>query len=293
MKKVFVQELPQFNGYGISDAEWRKYRNVQYLSFWLSPKDYAKLGCSAPKKDAPVIGVLFSREKGYYSIGQNYLAAVAATGAQIMLLDHVNYRDQIINCDALLLPGGAFASPEKYYTDSKTKELKHPSDRSEVYFWCIKDALKYGMPVLGICAGMQMLAGFVGMKLFQSKDCFESPLEHKSPKDDAHLIWLKPNTPFAKLIGAAEKLSVNSRHTEFVAPERVQREELRLVDGDVLPLEVYATATDGIPEAIGDMARGILCVQWHPEDLAVKGDTTQQKIFSWLYDEAVAMNHQF
>lgn len=293
MKKVFVVELPQFNGYGVSDAECRKYRNVQYLSFWLSPKDYAKLGCPAPKKDAPIVGILFGREKGYYSIGRNYLAAVAATGARIMLLDHVNYRGQLINCDALLLPGGAFASPEKYYTDAKTTELKHPSDRSEVYFWCIKDALSYGMPVLGICAGMQMLAGFVGMKLFQSKDCFESPLEHKSPKDDAHLIWLKPNTPFAKLIGAAEKLSVNSRHTEFVAPERVQREELQLVDGDVLPLEVYATATDGIPEAIGDMSHSILCVQWHPEDLAVKGDTTQQKIFSWLYDEAVAMNHQF
>ena len=293
MKKVFVVELPQFNGYGVSDAECRKYRNVQYLSFWLSPKDYAKLGCSAPKKDAPVIGVLFGREKGYYSIGRNYLAAVAATGARIMLLDHVNYRGQLISCDALLLPGGAFASPEKYYTDSKTNELKHPSDRSEVYFWCIKDALSYGMPVLGICAGMQMLAGFVGMKLFRSTDCFESPLVHKSPKDDAHLIWLKPNTLFAKLVGATEKLSVNSRHSEFVAPERIQREKLRLVDGDVLPLEVYATATDGIPEAIGDMSHSILCVQWHPEDLAVKGDTTQQKIFSWLYDEAVAMNRQF
>lgn len=293
MKKVFVQELPQFNGYGISDAEWRKYRNVQYLSFWLSPKDYAKLGCSAPKKDAPVIGVLFGREKGYYSIGRNYLAAVAATGARIMLLDHVNYRGQLISCDALLLPGGAFASPEKYYIDAKTKELKHPSDRSEVYFWCIKDALNYGMPVLGICAGMQMLAGFVGMKLFRSKDCFESPLVHKTQEPKAHSVWLKEGTPFFELFARQAEKKVNSRHTEFVAPERIQREELNLVDGDALPYEIYATATDGIPEALGDMEHGILGVQWHPEDLAVKGDTTQQKIFSWLYGEAVAMNRQF
>ena len=77
------------------------------------------------------------------------------------------------------------------------------------------------------------------------------------------------DTPFAAMLGM-QSMYVNSRHSEFLAPERVQREELHLFDGDKLTLEVYDTSADGIPEAWGDMDRGILCVQWHPEDMSDK-----------------------
>jgi putative glutamine amidotransferase len=203
-----------------------------------------------------------------------------------MLIDFVHHRNQIADCDALVLPGGAFASPEKFYTDGKVDKLKCPSHRSQAYIECIIDAFKYSMPILGICAGMQMLAGLSGMKLFRSKDCFESPLEHKTQDPKAHLVWLKEETPFFELMESQKEIPVNSRHSEFVAPERIQREELHLVDGDALPFEIYATATDGIPEAIGDMENGILGVQWHPEDLAAGGDLKQQRIFQWICEEA-------
>ena len=285
--KEFVKELPQFKGFGLSDAEWRKLNKGNFFpEFWLSHDDYIKLGYPVPKKDAPVIGILFGREDGYYCIGRNYIEALVGTGARIMFLDYVNHRSQIVECDAIVLPGGAFASPEVFYTDAKTDKLEHPSDRSRAYAECIEDVFQYGIPLLGICAGAQMCAAMRGMKMFRSRDYFESPIEHKSSRPDAHLIWLKEGTPFFELMDKQESVEVNTRHSEFLAPEKIQREELNLKESDKLPMEIYATATDGIPEAWGDMEHGILCVQWHPEDLAVTGNKLQQRLYQWIYDEA-------
>lgn len=281
--KRFAEFLPQFDGFGLSDSDWSKINcSDMSPSFWLNPADYERLGVPAPKKDAPVVGLLFGREKDYYCSDWNYVLALAKAGARIMFLDYEHHRSQLADCDALVLPGGAFASPEKFYTDAKTQRLEHPTQRSQAYVESIIDALKYQMPVLGICAGAQMVAGVVGMKLYRSRDYVETPIEHKTSKVDAHRIWVVPGTPFASLMGKQKSMVVNSRHSELLAPERVQREELKLCDGDELPLDIYATATDGIPEAWGDMKRGILCVQWHPEDFADAGKLP----YKWVVDMA-------
>lgn len=276
-----VDFLAQFNGFGLSDSQWSKInRSDMNPTFWLAPEDYDRLEVVVPNKKAPVVGLLFGREDGYYCADMNYVLALAKAGAKIMFLDYEHHRAQLADCDALVLPGGAFASPEKFYTDGKTKRLSYPTARSEAYVECIFDALKYKMPILGICAGAQMLAGAAGMKLYRSKDYFESALEHKSQIAEAHRVWISPGSPFASLMGNRESMVVNSRHGEFLAPERVQREECKLCDGDKLPLDIYATATDGIPEAWGDMQNGILCVQWHPEDMSKDGIIP----YRWLVD---------
>jgi putative glutamine amidotransferase len=283
--KRSVDFLPQFNGFGLEDAKFQKIaRRDAFPSFTLSPADYVRLGVAEPDLKAPVVGLLFGREEGHYCSDWNYVQALVKAGMRVMFLDFDNCRSQLTDCDALVLPGGAFASPEKFYTDGKTEHLSHPTKRSQAYSECIFDALKYKMPILGICAGAQMIAGAAGMKLYRSKDCCESPLEHKTNKAEAHRIWLVKDTPFAKLMGNPQSMFVNSRHSEFLAPERVQREELKLCDGDKLPLDIYATASDGIPEAWGDMDNGILCVQWHPEDMKGVGELP----YRWLADRVAA-----
>ena len=278
-----VSFLPQFNGFGISDYQFKECcRKNTAPSFWLAGQDYKRLGVEIPHNDAPVVGLLFGREDGYYCSSWSYVLALAKAGARLMFLDYENHRLQLAYCDALVLPGGAFDSPEAYYVDSKTKKVQCSNPRAQAYVDCIVDAPKYRMPMLGICAGAQMFAAVAGMKLFRSAEYFESPLKHKSCDVSAHRIWITPDTPFAKLMGNEQSLFVNSRHNEFLAPERVQHEELRLCDGDSLPLDIYATATDGIPEAWGDMDNGILCVQWHPEDLPLE----QQAPYRWLVEQA-------
>jgi gamma-glutamyl-gamma-aminobutyrate hydrolase PuuD len=286
MRKIEVGFLPQFNGFGLSDYQHEECcRKKVVPSFWLADSDYKRIGVEIPQNSAPIIGLLFGREDGYYCSSWSYVLALAKAGAKIMFLDYDNHRFQLADCDALVLPGGAFDSPESFYADAKTKKVQCSNQRAQAYLECIFDALKYKMPVLGVCAGAQMLAAVAGMKLYRSADCFESPLKHKSCEVNAHRIWITPDTPFAKLMGNEQMVFVNSRHKEFLAPERVQHEELALCDGDSLPLDIYATATDGIPEAWGDMDNGILCVQWHPEDLPLE----QQVPYRWLVEQAVSL----
>ena len=184
-----VDFLPQFNGFGLSDKKLEKIEHWDtFPSFWLDEADYRRLGVSVPRLGLPVVGLLFGREKGFYCNDWNYVKAIVETGMKVMFLDYYNCRSQLSDCDALGLPGGAFDSPERFYVDSKTERLTYPPKRSQAYVDCIFDALKYGMPILGVCAGAQMIAGAVGMKLYRSKTCFESPLEHKTKEKNAHRV---------------------------------------------------------------------------------------------------------
>ena len=150
----------------------------------------------------------------------------------------------------------------------------------------MKFATSFGMPVLGIDVGMQVIAAEKGFKLYRSQKYFESPYSHKTEVPVAHHIDLVEGTLFGEMMDNARRLGVNSRHSEFVAPLRVQCELLKLASEENLPLEVYALATDGIPEAIGNMEAGILGVQWHPETWAAAGDDLQQRLFKWLVRKA-------
>lgn len=271
----------------MADNELSKLAKKGAPMLTLKNKDYERLGCSVPNVDAPVVGLLFGREDGYFMEGENYVRALVKTGVRILFLDYENHREQLADCDALVLPGGSFASPEKYYSDSKSKKLTCPSERSQAYVECIFDALRYKMPILGICAGAQLVAASFGLKLFRQKEgYFESPIEHKAKNPEAHRVFLTPDTPFSRLMHNQETMLVNSRHSEFLAPERVQRELVGIADGKPLPLDIYATASDGIPEAWGKMEDGILCIQWHPEDLAAHGDQIQQLPYDWIAEMA-------
>ena len=70
---------------------------------------------------------------------------------------------------------------------------------------------------------------------------------------------------------------VNSRHTSSVVlPTKSIANKIGL--------DFYAFAPDGVPEAWGNDQKNILCIQWHPENYAVQGDETMQRIFQWLAD---------
>lgn len=294
MKQYYLQYKPLIKAFCVNDSfitACARENKIPLLE--LAVKDYQQLGCMPPKSTAPIVGFLMGRDNECYSADWNYLHSLAKTGVQIIGLTYEHCEEQIQLCDGVVLPGGAFVSPESYYSDPKP-DAAPTSPRAEAYITCISYAVENGLPLLGICAGAQMIAGYFGMFLFRDFSYVETPIEHKTLKDEAHRLNIFPNNPLWKLLGDQNLEFVNSRHTELLAPIKIQRclwaERYHENEADVeLPLQIYAEANDGVPEAWGDADMHILCVQWHPEDLAAHGNQAQQRIYQWLADEIAAL----
>ena len=216
------------------------------------------------KPDAPTIGVILAQEKGYdgYVIDEPYVEALLAQNTNIRFLTYDNIAKQIQNLgvDGLLLIGGAFDSPAEYYLHPEDLPATHcVSKRSLAYLDAISTAKLLQLPVLGICAGFQMLAGYFGAKMYVNVVCdLNSSLPHKFEKrQDAHPVSIVKNSKLAAICDNCAEIQVNSIHSEGVA-------EL----SQDSPLIVSARSSDGNVEAVevkGDWFA--LGVQWHPEYL--------------------------
>ena len=275
MKKT-LQYMPKFFAFGIADEEIQKGVVIE-----LDAEAYRLLGADVPDENAPKIGFLLGREKDHYTIDFPYAWATVRARKNVRLigLDYDNCEEQLAMCDALILPGGAFESPERYYIDASDDAPKEgfPNLRSEAYVKCLCAALAAEKPILGICAGAQIIAAEFGGLLGRNYENALNPTKvvHKNKKRRAHML-ITTGHNFLTGILNAYVLEGNSRHWEFLA-------ELPPLTG----LSIYACAEDMIPEAWGSINDKVLAVQWHPEDYALAGDKRHAAIYQWIADEAM------
>ena len=276
-KHIQLNYLSEFNAFGIPDAEIEKLEKDNITPIiTLKDKDYEeKFECSKPSPDAPTVAFLLGREKDTYTIDWNYAKAVAQSGVNIRFLTYKNNVSQMDDVDGLILPGGSFVSPSEFYTDPMKKTNEKPGSRSYAYITSIMEAEKNGIPMLGICAGAQMIGGMHGLRLYRDlKEYTHTNLEHKTKELEAHIVTIREDSPLFKLLGQ-HKIETNSRHREAL-----------MNNDSISDLKIYATSNDSTPEAWGNEEKNILCIQWHPEDFAAQGDKTMQKIYNWLADKA-------
>ena len=272
-KVLYLAYEPQFNAYVISDQEVsRVIANGEVPMIVLPTVEAEKLGLDVGS-DYPTIGFLLGREKGHYSIDYNYAKAICMSGGCIRGLCYNLVEAQMTDVDGLVLPGGAFVSPDEFYA-TRVDNPEVPSVRSMAYLKAIREAEAKSVPILGICAGAQMVAGVHGMKMYRDLHETRSSVEHKTSEVNAHSVIVYPATPFQRLLGKG-KFTVNSRHREGLIPDDKNSD-----------LEIYAISSDCIPEAWGKMDKGILCVQWHPEDFAASGDETMLALYKWLVSQS-------
>ena len=282
-KNIQLNYMPEYNAFGISDAEIEKLENESITPIIsLNDDDYKeKLKCSKPSPDAPTVAFLLGREKGTYTIDWNYAKAIAQSGVNIRFLTYNNNVSQMDNVDGLILPGGSFVSPNEFYTDPLKKTDSQPGSRSYAYITSIIEAEKKGLPMLGICAGAQMIGGMHGLRLYRDlKEYTHTNLEHKTKELDAHIVSIREDSFLFKILGKL-KIETNSRHREAL-----------MNNDSISDLKIYATSNDATPEAWGNEEKNILCIQWHPEDFAAQGDKTMQKIYNWLADKAQIFQKQ-
>lgn len=81
----------------------------------------------------------------------------------------VQHPDQLKKEHVLILHGGGDISPS-YYGQKKSKRgfgFDEPTDRDTLEWEMINQAVKMGIPIVGICRGAQMLCAFDGGHLIQ------------------------------------------------------------------------------------------------------------------------------
>lgn len=166
--------------------------------------------------------------------------------------------------DGLLCVGGRFTYPEEWYRDGDASKAKR-SERLEVEQALMQGFLDRNKPILGICAGMQLLACLNGCRLISDvRDLGPHVLEHDK-RGHMHSVSIKEGTVLSRILAQPE-ITVNTFHREAV---------IDLSDR----VAVSASTEDGVIEAIElPSHRFAIGVQWHQELFAAQ-DHPGNRIF--------------
>jgi putative glutamine amidotransferase len=191
----------------------------------------------------------------------SYVQAVSEAGGIAVVLPAHGYADDahalLDRVDGLIFSGGPDLDPSTY------GRLPHPLlgpnvDRvaDEYELSMLTAARLRGLPVLGICRGMQALNVVCGGTLHQHLPDL-TDLDHRPEQPGcelAHAVTVEAGSPLHRISGH-RRLRVNSLHHQAI-------------DDLGAGLEVIARAPDGTIEAVHDPAkRFCLGVQWHAEML--------------------------
>ena len=211
---------------------------------------------------APIIGISAYSETASWGIWElpaavlplNYCEQVAAAGGAPVLLPPLpGVERSVARLDALIISGGPDIEPGQYGASAgpSTTIVRPERDAAEIALF--RAALAAGVPVLGICRGMQLMNVALGGALIQHLPDVVGHDGH-SPTPGAmgtHEVTVGPSGRLSGLLGPGP-LAVPTHHHQGV---------------DVLGTGLTATAwaADGLVEAIELDRPFALGVQWHPE----------------------------
>lgn len=289
MKKYYLRFEPLSKMFYVEDSVLQKFVEEKDVpQFELPENAYNRLGCASPTEEAPVVGLMMERAGNAYCASWGHVLALAQTGAKIVFLTYLYCSEQLTVCHGLVLPGGVLKGSEQYDNKLDSNELRYLCQMA--YNVCIRKARERKLPLLGIGTGAQIIACSLALKLYHDSDSIETPIHHNVKEAKAHRLNVFADTPLQSIFGDNNQFYVNSRHSALLAPVRVQKElwakNNHIAVSDVqLPLDFYAEANDGTPEAWGSEEEHILCVQWHPEEMVAAGDTDMLGIYRWLVDK--------
>ncbi len=157
---------------------------------------------------------------------------------------------RLASCSALLFPGGGDITPALFgETNHGSRNIDTELDILQLRIF--QAALNLGLPILGICKGMQIINVGLGGTIIQD---LATAAYHTGPDADLyHETITAPASCLYTLYG--ETFVTNSRHHQAVGK----------LGNQLLP--VQWCPIDDCVEAIVHETLPILGVQWHPERL--------------------------
>ena len=228
----------------------------------------------------PRIGMIISENplvlEGKYIMNSPYIRAIEAAGGLPVLFPAVSDERAAVSyaemIDGLLIPGGQDIAPVLYGQDPSPHVVYSLADTDRLEMALIHEADRRGLPVFGICRGMQLINVAFGGSLIQDV-CAEIPgaIGHRQDmsirSELTHHVSVEEGSLLFELLGSSECL-VNSFHHQAVKSA-------------ASGFHISACSSDGIAEAMEREDRRIYAVQWHPEELFFRYPVFQN-LFTYL-----------
>lgn len=217
-----------------------------------------------------IIGIVAGSDISTAKLSKKYLHSVVDAGGYPIILGYQgDILDSIDIVDGLIFSGGGdfgrLALGEDVHPSAC--DIDEERDYNEVKL--VRKAIEIGMPMLGICRGMQVINLACGGSIIQD---VAGHVQNR-PRDIAsHEVIINKDSKLYGVYGS-DSIEVNSFHHQVV----------NKVGTDI---EVCAYSKDGYAEAI-EGHDFILGVQWHPECLR---DKNSCKLFKWLISRTIDFN---
>lgn len=191
------------------------------------------------------IGIVGSISKeGIFGVGTAYMQFISMFGTPVILTPD----SPVEKLDLLILRGGSDVSPSLQNSETTYKTGNSNPYLDLFYSSKLKQYIEKGVPIFGICRGLQELNLIFGGTL--DEHIYHHPTNSWTDRDSLKHDVFKPS----RINYNKGEFEVNSLHHQAV--------------GDVADdFEVLLMSEEGIVEAFKHNTLPIQAVQWHPEEI--------------------------